>query len=99
MQIYSLNQKAYDKINKVRKNYIEEVNNALREKGLDGMVVRVKDGVKGQLLLAFDHELILNYELRFYPVTKSGEISKKANGWVSIVDDIESQFTPYKGAE
>lgn len=99
MRIDFLSKKAYEEINKVRENYKEEINNALEEKGLNGMVVRTKDGAVGKLLIAYDFLNTLNYEVRFYPVTKSGAISKKASGYVTVYVDIEEQFAPYKGAE
>ena len=99
MIINSFGKKAYEEIDKVITNYKEEINKALEEKGLNGMVVRTKDGAVGKLFLDYNYALTLNYELKFYPVTKSGEISKKAGGYVDSYKDIESQFTPYKGAK
>ncbi len=99
MIINSLGKKAYAEIDKIITNYKEEVNKALEENGLNGMVVRTNDGAVGKLFLTYNCALTLNYELKFYPVMKSGEISKKSSGYVDSYKDIERQFTPYKGAK
>ena len=73
---------------------ITDLREALKESGLDGLVRRKKDGRLGWL----DIRLAYPYmpELVFYPKTKAGGMSLKANGYVYDSVDIRDAYEPAK---
>lgn len=90
MTILELKKKYSDDRNELRTRQIEALIARLKEINLDGLVKRVKDGKIGWLYVTYD------CRVEFHPRTKSGEMSKNANGWEY---DIEESYEPYKEAE
>lgn len=82
---------AYNKtIREARTALKEGMLNILKNYDLDGLVRRKRDGRVGRLGIN-DYNLG-RYYYSFYPITKSGEPSKLANGYVG---DIGLEFEPY----
>ena len=67
----------------------ERVNDYLKELGLDGLVVRKKDGKVG--VIRFGVSTLWDFD--FFPITKAGKESKKASGFIWI---LEEEFEPLR---
>lgn len=81
--------------------YYGELMKVLSDLKLDKRVIRVRDGVEGVLTLYKQNywEELFEWKLSFYPVTKNGEISKKASGYVASWQNLEEQFKPKEEEE
>ena len=76
---------------------VTDLKAALKESELDGLVRRRRDGRLGWL----DIRLASSYvpELVFYPKTKAGGMSLKADGYVYDSVDIRDAYEPVKEGE
>ncbi len=84
---------------KVKENYKKLLEQYLQEHNLDEMVIRIKDRKKGKLMVIASLEDAFGYELKFYPVTKTGSVSKMASGCICCFDEIADLFEPAKESE
>lgn len=57
-------------------SYVAELESHIKELGLDKRVIRIKDGREGELKVIRESGFA---EIKFYPITKSGELSKNAS--------------------
>ena len=76
----------YEELDKLQKKYRDALEELLKENGLNNGVVRIKDGKEGVLVAEKDLDMWLGYELKFYPITKAGELSKKASFYYYLED-------------
>lgn len=58
-------------------SYVAELENHIKELGLNKRVIRIKDGREGELKVIRENSTFA--EIKFYPITKSGELSKNAS--------------------
>lgn len=61
--------------------YREALKDLLKTSGLDKGVIRIEDGKEGVLVVESEYYKVLGYEIKFYPLTKSGKVSQKSSGW------------------
>lgn len=90
-------QEIYDthkqRVSKEMALYVAELENHIKELGLNKRVIRIKDGREGELKVVRESTLI---EIKFYPITKSGELSKNASGYflLGFKDKLEEEYRP-----
>ena len=89
-----MEQKKYARFDEIKKDYLyrkqlllieyrDAMEKWLKENHLDGDVIRLKDGKKGQLMVVESYyESSMVYVLKFYPYTKTGKVSVKCDGWI-----------------
>ena len=65
---------------KLQEQYREALEELLKEYCLDSDVVNIVDGQEGVLVIERNLSRQLGYELKFYPITKTGKLSKRAIG-------------------
>jgi len=70
-----------EELGKLQERYREALEELIKENGLDKGVIRIKDGKEGVLLVVQDFYRRLGYEVKFYPITKSGKVSVKSSDW------------------
>ena len=90
MTILELQEKYSDERTKLTAREMEALRARLKEINLDGLVRYKRDGKIGWLCVVYDYP---RARIKFYPRTKSGEMSKNASGWAY---DIETAYEPYK---
>lgn len=100
MKIEELERPYEKKYNEMCEEFKGKILDMLETLHLDKRVVRVKDGVEGVLLTRqyYYWECFMKYKLDFFPITKSGEVSKKASGYVATWENLEEQFKPKEEA-
>lgn len=84
----------------LRETYMQtktDLKEALKESELDGLVRRKSDGRLGWLGIRLASSYVP--ELVFYPRTKTGGMSLKADGYVFDSDDIRDAYEPVKDFE
>lgn len=85
----------FDRINhelsKARGEKRLKLRNRLEEVNLSGMVRRKDNGHIGEL-----HVVNEWYDIQFFPLTKKGEVSKRAE-FFYYGGDLEDMFEPYNG--
>lgn len=80
----------YNKTVKDARTLLEErAKDYLKELGLDGLVVRKKDGKIG--VIHFGISTLWDFD--FYPITKAGKESKNASGFIW---KLEEEFVPLR---
>lgn len=84
-----------EELEKLQERYREALEELIKENGMDKGVIRIKDGKEGVLLVVQDFYRRLGYEVKFYPFTKSGEVSQKSSGWSCSLS--LSEFKPKGG--
>lgn len=94
MTINFLEKEYYNKILEVRKEFKSELEKMLKEQHLDGRVIRRKDGKEGELRLTDELYNPLRWKVKFYPVTRKGDISQKSDGWFSELEELIIAFQP-----
>ena len=72
----------------LKTRYREALKAFRKVSGLDKRVIRIRDGKEGVLVVEQDRCATLDYIIKFYPITKSGEVSQKASGWVHDLSDF-----------
>ena len=70
-----------EELKKLRERYREALKELIKENGLDKGVIRIEDGKEGVLVVESEYYKTLGYEIKFYPITKSGKVSLKSSGW------------------
>lgn len=83
----------YEKLGKLREQYREALQELLKENSLDKGVIRIEDGKEGVLAIDPDLYTSLRYGLKFYPITRNGEVSKKSSGGCIYLQE----FKPKEG--
>lgn len=78
----------FEEARQLEKRYGEALVAFRKVSGLDKRVIRIRDGKEGVLVVERDTCATLNYVIKFYPITKSGEVSQKASGWVHDLSDF-----------
>ena len=86
----------YEEIRTVKDNFKTRTEEYLRENHLDQIVERVKDGRKGKLKVVQDISCTLDYEIRFYPITKRGTLSLKADGYIAWGEELTETYREAK---
>ena len=81
-----VNKQFSEELKKLQEQYRESLEELLKEHGLDNGVTRIEDGKEGILVVERDFYRRLGYELKFYPTTKAGKVSKRADGYVCFPD-------------
>lgn len=76
---------------------VHDLKEALKESELDGLVRRKKDGRLGWLEVKLAYPYIP--EMVFYPKTKAGGMSLKADGYVYDSVDIRDAYESVKDSE
>ena len=86
--------KAFDEeLEKLQERYRESLEELIKENGMDKGVIRIEDGKEGVLVAERDFYRTAGYELKFHPITKTGEVSKKASGYSIRL----TEFKPKEG--
>jgi hypothetical protein len=80
----------YHELSKAKEEKKLKLRNRLEEMNLAGMVRRKDNGHIGELHVVNDW-----YDIQFFPLTKKGEISKRAEHFYYGGKDIEDMFEPY----
>lgn len=80
-------------LNELQEQYREALEELIKEKGMDKGVIRIRDGKEGVLVIESDWYRRSGYDLKFYPITKAGEVSKKASGFYIRL----AEFKPKEG--
>ena len=70
-----------EELEKLQKRYREALEELIRENGMDKRVIRLQDEKEGVLIAERDFYRVMGYELKFYPITKAGKVSKKPSGF------------------
>lgn len=83
---------AFADIRVAKNTYKDNLQMLLRTNHLDGIVERVRDGRKGKLCVMLDVTETLGYDLKFYPITKKGTVSLKADGYIGWTEDITQTY-------
>lgn len=86
-------------IEQIKAKYMNNLDKWLHNNHLDGLVVFKEIGKIGRLSIVQNYAYLIGWELKFYPIKKNGEISLKAESYISNWVDIENQFAPYKENE
>lgn len=74
-------------------SYIKELKNHIKELGFDKRVIRIKDGREGELRVVRDVYNFIRADIKFYPITKNGTVSKCADGYFSLnFDKLEDEY-------
>lgn len=69
------------KMNELKEEYKEALREFLVQAGLDGDVIRIKDGKRGKLFVETRNIYALGSKVVFYPYTKKGTLGAKSDGW------------------
>lgn len=78
----------FNEAKQLKTRYREALEAVVKVSGLDKRVIRVHDGKEGVLAVERDIYETLDYVIKFYHITKSGEVSQKASGWVHDLSDF-----------
>ncbi len=75
---------------KLRQRFVSALESALKERGLDNdkVAVRVRDGKEGVIRIVRGFGF-MGYDASFYPLTKSGEVSKLSSGYLWDFDEFK----------
>lgn len=84
----------YDRYDEMKTEYKEGLEKIIKDNRLDGRVVRKCDGKEGVLNLDIDFCFPFRWVIKFYPITRRGEVSKIASGWISEYEELRDMFQP-----
>ena len=75
-------------------SYVAELESHIKDLGLDKRVIRIKDGREGELKVVQESAFA---EIKFYPITKAGELSKNASEYFLLGFEgrtLEKEYRP-----
>ena len=79
--IQDIDSEFFEELEKLQKRYREALEELIRENEMDKRVIRLEDEKEGVLIVERDFYRTMGYEMKFYPITKAGKVSKKASGF------------------
>ena len=85
----NISREVNDRLAAVKRWYIGALKEMLEYNGLDGDVVRKRDGAVGVLRVAYDICATCNARIKFFPYKKNGDVSANPSGVVITIDDFE----------